>query len=127
MSEKQWARVGPSPRVGPIQFREDGGFQVAGTGTVFDRSNEMVNCRIGPGTRFDFRDGQARLENASEIHHLRFVGQEGWEHVMVRKGESSAVAAGRGKEESSAFGTGCPWWLFPLIGGMVGAIWGLFR
>ena len=115
MGGKQWARVGPEPRIGPIQFRKDGGFQVVGTGAVFDRSNELVNCRIGPGIRFDFRDGTARLENDVEVHHLRFMGKDGWEHAMVRKGESSVV------------GAGCGWWLFVLLGATLGMAWCLLR
>ena len=115
MGEKQWAKVGPEPRIGPVQFRDDGGFQIVGMGTVFDRSNELVNCRIGPHIRFDFRDGTARLENAAEVHHLRFCGKEGWEHAMVRKGGIGTVAAG------------CGWWLFALVGATLGVAWCLLR
>jgi hypothetical protein len=109
MGMNKWSRVGPAPRIGPVQFRDDGGFQVVGTETVFDRSNRLVDCRVA-GVRFDYYDGKARLENDIEIHDLRFVGEEGWEHFMVNKG-----------------GVRWGWWLFAGVGVTMGLAWCFFR
>jgi hypothetical protein len=97
MSERQWGRVGPRPRIGPIQFDVDGGFSLIGTGAAFAKNNRLTNCQVGHGARFDFDDGKARLEDARAVHHLRFIGKEGWEYAVVRKVAAVEARAGGGR------------------------------